>query len=479
MSYRSEDSWDSNSSNDHFLLGGGENDSVDSFHSVSESGGGLASLTSSRSNSYRSQDEAQHREDVASQYPMVTKTPATLTYRLETFFFQCFINSVWLHSQADMWRHYLPKVMNTSPALYHSVLSLSALYMYRTGIDTRAKDVALSLYQNTLGHLQRALYDPKVAFDDATLMATVVIGLYELIDKPGHESWCSHSKGTSELMKMRGPMACQTGVGNVLFLTFRGFEVVRAILQLDETFVGDDEWATLTSNPKTIMSSAGLIAPPIESIHTAESRSLPPDYSAVLFMLGGKTANLQAQCIRLAKSGPLSQDTIVQLTTKAKQIEEKLHRWRGSLPQSYNGREKPSLIDASPYASIQEFDSFTMAMQLCFYAGFLLLLHRTIAKYVYQDTHSIPASDQDYARFIVKTAEFMTQGVTTTSLNVTWPVYMASISLRHERERQWTVLLLRTIVREKGWAVANAALQAADIIARKNAARAGQHNAIE
>ena len=423
----------------------------------------MSDTSSLRHNSTSSQSyythDFRHIDPNDAETSLIITTPIpTSAYKLETFFFQRFISSVWLNSQAEQWQRYLPSLMNSSPALYFSVMSLSALYMHRTGVDLRAKDISMSLYQLTLVHLQRALYHPQVAHHDATLMAMVIISLYELIDKPGNDSWCSHSRGTAELLKLRGSDSCRDGTGRMLFLTFRGFEVIRAILQFDESFVADEEWTLATSSPKTIQSSNGLL----KDDRTTTSTELP-DYSAVLFMLGGKTANFQAKCMRLSKQDRLDHVLAGELSAEAEQLERQFHSWRGSLPQSYNGRERPSVITNSPYSSIQEFDTLSMGYQLAFYSAFLLLLHRTVAKYVRRDLTQLPLSCQGYAKFIVKTAEFLTQGCTTASLNVTWPIYMACIALTQERERKWAVVLLRTIAM-KGWTVASSAIDAAHIV---------------
>lgn len=398
----------------------------------------------------------------------------TSAYRLETFFFQRFISSVWLHSQTDAWRYYLPGVLNQSACLYYSVMSLSALYMFKTGVDSRAKNLALSSYQITLSLLQKALYDPALALEDTTLMATVIIGLYELVDKPGHLSWCSHSRGTAELMRIRGPSAASSGIFRTIFLTFRGFEVIRAILQLEDTFVAEKSWTVASSSTQTLLSSAGeLAASPLSvSRKPAALDAESPDYAAVLFMLGGQVANLQAACAKFARSGRMDPAASQHFLDQAKSLEVSLHNWRDNLPPMYNARERPSTLASSPYHTIQEFDNMQVGYQLCFYSAFLLLIHRTIAKFVLKDVRQIPVSDQEYARFILKTADFLTQGLTTASLHVTWPIYMASISLRDEIERQWTVVLLQSIVQDKGWGVANAALYAASVIARKNQVRA-------
>lgn len=356
-------------------------------------------------------------------------------------------------------------MLNASPTLYYSVMSLSALYMSKLEADVSAKNMALTLYQTTLTHLQAALYDPAVAFEDSTLMATIIIGLYELIDKSGHESWCSHSRGTAELMKLRGADISKTGIAKMLFLTFRGYEVMRAILQKEETFVADDAWTINTSSKETIAASQGILANARSPLDPSDiSIPGPPDYGAVLFMLGGKVANLRAKCLKLARAQQLSTETKEELLQVAKDLESKLHTWRSSLPAAYDGREEPGTLRASPYRLVRVFDHFSMGYQLCFYASFLLLLHRSVAKYIYDDIDRVPDTDQEYARFIIKTSEQLTRGLTTVSLTVTWPIFMAAISLRNSRERIWASKLLKIIGHEKGWAIARAALHAAHVM---------------
>lgn len=425
---------------------------------------------------------------------------------LETFFFQRFITSVWLHSQADAWRHHLPVVLNESPALYYSVMGLSALYMARTGTNPGAVGSALSLYQGALGHLQQALWDPGQAYEDSTLMATMIIGLYELIDKPSLASWSSHSRGTAELMRLRGSEAVRSGVGRMLFLTFRGFEVLRAITQREETFLTDPEWTVKSSNRATIEASGGLLSLSLDEqqarMKTANAYGLDNDrddddgsvdYSAVLFMLGAQTASFQATCQRRFNAREMTGTVPTELLTEARIIESNLKKWLALLPDSYAPMEvrvappphssSPKMSSSSssssssscssrssslmrtnavpPYPVDYDYNSFLIGYQRCFQSAFLLLLHKTMAKYILRDVSRIPQTDQELARSIVKSANFLTRGKTTASLNVTWPIFMASMSLRDPGEKQWAMGLLLVICREKGWAVANSALNAA------------------
>lgn len=395
----------------------------------------------------------------------------TAAFQLETFFYHRFIGSVWLHSQAPAWKEHLPTVLHKSPALYYSVMSLSALFMAQTGTNPQANDLALSLYQSTLHHLQAALFDTQEALQDTTLMATVIIGFYELIDKPSHESWASHSKGTAELIKLRAKQNFTTEMGKMLYRTFRGFEVLRAILQFDHTIVADAGWTTQSANNQTILSSKGLLPGHEAPSQQKRDDTGSPDYAAVLFMLGGQAANLQADLSRYSNETPKQS---AQFMDRAMRIEQDLYAWRTNLPNTYNS--PPQIVPSSgtnptttSTSSSSSTDPFMVGWQLCFYSAFTLLLHRSIAKYIHHDSKRVPSSDQALAKFILTTASSLTTGqhTTTMSLNMTWPVYMSSISLHSDDDRRWAMDVLRVIYSEKGWSVAQSALSAADQIVRK------------
>lgn len=414
-------------------------------------------------------------------------------HHLETFFFRRFITSIWLHSQVEAWQYWLPRTLRNSQALYFSVLSLSALYMSKMESQPRIKEFSLSLYQGTLGHLQKALYDPIEAMRDETLMATIVIGLYELIDKPDSTSWASHSRGTAELLKMRGSEAVRGGLGRTLFLTFRGYEVIRAIVQCEETFLADEVWTVESSTGQTLQASNGLLH---EIRKPRESAAHPsPDYAAVLFMLGGQVANLQVACVRYHQheqqaprqgnhASSAMRDAILE---QAAHIEHKLKLWRASLPPLYNAQNLSNTLDLS---------SYNVAYQLCFYSAFVIFTQRLVQKYVFageqssspsktgnSSPHRHPprqhATEQDaLARFILLTTQFLTLTSTSVNLNVTWPLFIASISLARTEDRVAAIELLRSIAREKGWAIANTAWTAANRSAQKQGRRASSAAAV-
>ncbi|BFZ57521.1 hypothetical protein PYCC9005_004573 [Savitreella phatthalungensis] len=384
--------------------------------------------------------------------------------RLRSFFFVRFVDSIWLHSQKSAWKAKIPDLMSSSPALYNAVLALSSLYMSRTGIDERAQDMTPQLYATTLSHLQRSLYKPDDALSDATLMATVLIGLYELVDKPGHSDWCTHMRGTSELLKIRGPAAAKTGFGRSLFYTARSFEVVRAILQCEETFMASEDWR------------------PDPLVHPGDARNVMPsgfdettdeiiDSAGVLWMLGARAANFQVKCARW-KHRVLDIEDEAELRREAHDIERGLADWRSSLPASYVPQIVINQTQGSPYMMIEQYSCFQAGYQLSFASAFVLLLHRTVGKFISRSLTDMPSVVQEHASGIVRTAEFLTQGMTTGSMSVVWPLFMASICLEDDHERTWALQMLESIRDQKAWNIAQRAIFANGVIERRKLAEA-------
>ncbi|ORY76981.1 hypothetical protein BCR37DRAFT_395069 [Protomyces lactucae-debilis] len=387
--------------------------------------------------------------------------------RLETFFFRRFITSVWLHSYSDLWRNMLPSVLNTSAPLYHSVLALSAMYMFKNGIDRRAKDSAMSHYAVAVQQLQAALYNPQEAMKDTTLMATVIMGFYEMLDKDDHKSWCAHTKGAQQLIRLRGPRATSSGLGKMMYVTLRGFETVRAILEYEETLFAEETWTIPSANPATRFHFAELLGPQCPPVSPdALATSAPPDYASVLYMLGSKVGSCQARAHKLYKSGQLTPPAKCQVSIEVETVVEQLKQWRMLLPPVYDGREAPSTLPLSPYKMITIFDGPLEAQQICFYCAFMLQAFRIRAKYVLDDPTDLPPEAQDLARKIIKVADYLSAGLTTTSLQITWPLYAASIALCDREEQAWARRMMKAIASEKRWAIAKQALKAHSVEAR-------------
>jgi hypothetical protein len=61
------------------------------------------------------------------------------------------------------------------------------------------------------------------------------------------ESWTMHFLyGTSMILQLRGPEAHLAGSGRSFFLTARVFEICRALIYSEPTFLWQNEWKLLT-----------------------------------------------------------------------------------------------------------------------------------------------------------------------------------------------------------------------------------------
>jgi hypothetical protein len=60
------------------------------------------------------------------------------------------------------------------------------------------------------------------------------------------EGWVKHILyGTSRIVQYRGPNTHLTGVGRRFFLTMRIFEITRALVYSEETFLVQENWRSL------------------------------------------------------------------------------------------------------------------------------------------------------------------------------------------------------------------------------------------
>lgn len=60
------------------------------------------------------------------------------------------------------------------------------------------------------------------------------------------EGWLKHMlSGTKTIMQLRGPAAHLTGSGRSFFLVVRIFEICRALIYNDSTFLAEPEWIDL------------------------------------------------------------------------------------------------------------------------------------------------------------------------------------------------------------------------------------------
>ncbi|KAH8679029.1 hypothetical protein BGZ60DRAFT_402378 [Tricladium varicosporioides] len=109
-----------------------------------------------------------------------------------------------------------------------------------------ARAMALNAYRNSLASLRRDLEDQNILDNSAFLWSTFLLGIFELMYDVTGEGWVKHILyGTSKILQLRGPAAHASGSGRSFFLTFRVFEVCRALIYNDSTFLDQPGWRLL------------------------------------------------------------------------------------------------------------------------------------------------------------------------------------------------------------------------------------------
>ncbi|RFU30305.1 hypothetical protein B7463_g6005, partial [Scytalidium lignicola] len=108
-------------------------------------------------------------------------------------------------------------------ALEGSILAVCTARIGRIHNDTALINESLKLYGLGLRELQKALWNPKLMYDDETLAACMALSTYEVMECPGgtHQGWLSHHNGLERLIKLRGAEAHAEGLGHKIFLIFR------------------------------------------------------------------------------------------------------------------------------------------------------------------------------------------------------------------------------------------------------------------
>lgn len=111
----------------------------------------------------------------------------------------------------------------TTKALESSVMAVCTARIGRDHDDMALVNESLNLYSLGLRELQKALWNPKLMYNDEILAACMALSMYEVVECPGgtYQGWLSHQNGSERLIQLRGAEAHCEGLGHRIFLTFR------------------------------------------------------------------------------------------------------------------------------------------------------------------------------------------------------------------------------------------------------------------
>lgn len=120
---------------------------------------------------------------------------------------------------------YLPKLcpygLTGNDAMSASILAASFASLSLKISDPKLMKQARVQYASALCQTNQALSSPKLAVEDSTLAAVLLLGLFEAIVFSGQQSmdsWNQHTLGSVELLRMRGSQQFETALGRKLFV---------------------------------------------------------------------------------------------------------------------------------------------------------------------------------------------------------------------------------------------------------------------
>jgi hypothetical protein len=134
------------------------------------------------------------------------------------------------------WLSAVSNMPNQSTMVKQSLQSLSAAFFGKMHGQRDIVQKGAMLYGKALAGLNKTLRDTNEAWSLDALVATVSLGIYEMVCSTTPLAWLHHAGGMARLIDLRGPKRHKCGLERVMFLTnrpvivslsFRLFPVIR------------------------------------------------------------------------------------------------------------------------------------------------------------------------------------------------------------------------------------------------------------
>ncbi|KAL6899917.1 hypothetical protein GGI43DRAFT_53705 [Trichoderma evansii] len=108
--------------------------------------------------------------------------------------------------------------------------------------DKKWELFALSFYSRALLKLQDAIYSTSQDITAEVLCATLMLGLYELLNPSREDAWIKHAAGATYLIQLRGPQNYKSEFEKCLFMGHIGPMATEAILNNEICFLDNPAW---------------------------------------------------------------------------------------------------------------------------------------------------------------------------------------------------------------------------------------------
>lgn len=105
-------------------------------------------------------------------------------------------------------------------------------------MDSSLKREATKWYLSALKMTNKALMKQSEATSDNTLMATVLLGVFEATsNETSFNGWLDHVSGSSSLLRIRGPAQFRTPAGRRMYLQTVGLLSMKCTCTLNDKLV--------------------------------------------------------------------------------------------------------------------------------------------------------------------------------------------------------------------------------------------------
>ncbi|KAJ4984284.1 hypothetical protein SVAN01_10253 [Stagonosporopsis vannaccii] len=189
-----------------------------------------------------------------------------------TYFFTSFLSQNAFTSVSEQFRISLSSLIYGSVGLRDAINAISALHIaqMRGATPTKGDDpAALHAYARSVKCIQAKITSGSIVRDPSSLWTTLLLGVFELMRDPTGRNWLAHFlHGTSTMLCLQGPdMLLHSSKENehhhAFFFSARIFEISRALIYTEPTFLATPEWSAAieaywTQHPSTLTPKEAL-----------------------------------------------------------------------------------------------------------------------------------------------------------------------------------------------------------------------------
>ena len=145
------------------------------------------------------------------------------------------------------WTEMVHELAGTEKSLANAFSALTIARVGKENKDNRLVRESTKVYGQALKDLQFALFDPTRMHTDEVLIASMLLGLYEIFEGSTLESrsWLSHAQGAARLIEYRGPERHRSRQAHHVFLGSRVPTIYAAILSRKATYLATEEWRSI------------------------------------------------------------------------------------------------------------------------------------------------------------------------------------------------------------------------------------------